>query len=157
VLSKILYPGAGRRYTDRRLLILLYGEAYAASAFILRALIGVMATRCMTVPLQLLLSRRIYISGASGLGVAAAARLGRNALLIPRCGAHGAAWSTPLSGVLLITRHAASAYGRREFINAFALSLIAVSAFIIALLVSGFVRGDEFRFVLRSVVPKGSR
>lgn len=163
------------------LIILMYGESYAASVSILRILGGVMATRCMMVPLQLLLSSAdLHFRRVAGLGVAVAANLACNALLIPRYGAEGAAWAGLFSGVLLIVVYAVWS-GRREFqfrrwllvptilaagiaaaafiadMNAFALALIAVSAFLVALLVIGFVRGDEIHFVLRSLLPKRSR
>ncbi len=164
------------------LIVALFGEKFAASASILRILGGVMASRCMMVPLQLLLSSvDLHFRRVAWLGVTVAVNIGLNAILIPLFGAVGAAWSGLLSGTLLIVLYALSCASRREFdfrrwlllptllaaavtagaattgINAFARAGIAVSVFLGGLLVTGFVRGDEIRFVLRSVLPGGSR
>lgn len=164
------------------LIILLFGESYAASVSVLRILGGVMATRCMMVPLQLLLSSAdLHFRRVVSMGVTVAANLASNAILIPLYGAEGAAWSGLISGALLITLYALSSAGRREFnfqrwllmptclaaavvagavvadMNAFVRALLALAAFLVGLLLIGFVRGDEIRFVLRSLRPKGSR
>lgn len=164
------------------LIILLFGESFAASVSILRILGGVMVTRCMMVPLQLLLSSAdLHFRRVMSMSVTVAVNIAANAILIPLYGAEGAAWSGLFSGALLITLYAFSSSGQREFdfrrwlliptglaaavagitigvaadINAFALALIAVAAFIVGLLAIGFVRGDEIRFVMRSLLPKG--
>jgi O-antigen/teichoic acid export membrane protein len=164
------------------LIILLFGESFAASAPILRVLAGVMASRCMMVALQLLLSSAdLHFRRVAALAATVAVSIGLNAVLIPLYGAHGAAWSGLISGTLLIALYALASGGRREFdfrrwllmptamagaiaaitlladINAFVLALIAVAAFLAGLLAIGFVRGDEIRFVLRSVLARGSQ
>lgn len=177
-----LVAGVSAFILAEEIILLLFGESYVASVSILRILGGVMATRCMMVPLQLLLSSLdLHNRRVASMAITVAANLTANAVLIPLYGAVGAAWAGLFSGVLLITLYALSSSGRREFnfrkwllmptvlagalvalslpadINAFALAVIAVGAFFLGLLVIGFVRGDEIRFVLRSVLPKGSR
>ncbi|HZD53811.1 MAG TPA: oligosaccharide flippase family protein, partial [Woeseiaceae bacterium] len=164
------------------LIALLFGPSYAESASILRILAGVMVTRSMMVPLQLLLSSTdLHFRRVASMGAAVAGNIGANAVLIPLYGAEGAAWSGLASGVLLVTLYALSSWRRSGFdfrrwlvmptglaaiiaaaavmanVNAFVLALIAVSMFLAGLLVLGFIRGDEIRFVLRSVLPNGSR
>ncbi|HEX7062210.1 MAG TPA: oligosaccharide flippase family protein [Woeseiaceae bacterium] len=164
------------------LIELLFGESFVASASVLRILGGVMATRCMMVPLQLLLSSAdLHFRRVAALGTVVAANIAANAILIPLYGAEGAAWAALLSGALLITLYAVSSSGRRELefrrwlltptiiaaaiaglavvtdINAFALAPLAVAIFLIGLILVGFVRGDEILFVLRSLLARGSR
>jgi O-antigen/teichoic acid export membrane protein len=162
-------------------ILLLFGESYAASAPILRILAGVMATRCMMVAMQLLMSSvDLHFQRVAALGVTVAAHVAANAVLIPLMGAEGAAWAALFSSSLLILLYAYSSRGRKfEFhrwlllptvlaaavavgaliadANAVVSALVSVSVFLVGLLALGFVRGDEIRFVLRAVRPNGSR
>src|SRR5690606_11842366 len=96
------------------LIEILFGESFVASASILRILGGVMATRCMMVPLQLLLSSAdLHFRRVAALGAVVASYMPRNPFLIPMYGARGAAWSALLCGALLTTLYALSSSGRR--------------------------------------------
>ena len=163
------------------LIILLFGENYAASVPILRILAGVMATRCMMVALQLLMSSvDLHFQRVAALGVTVAAHVAANAVLIPMLGAEGAAWAALFSSTLLILLYAYSSRGhefdfRRWLLLPSALAglvaiaallagaaalpsaVVSVSLFVAGLLVTGFVRGDEIRFVFRAVRPGGIR
>ncbi len=163
------------------LVLLLFGETYAASAPVLRILAGVMATRCMMVAMQLLLSSvDLHFERVAALGVAVAVHVAANAVLIPTLGAEGAAWAALFSSTLMILLCAFAARGRRfDFqrwllmpsalaavvaagallanANPVVAAVISVSTFLASLLAFGFVRGDEIRFVLRAVKPTGSR
>ncbi len=163
------------------LILFLFGEEFTASVPVLRILGGVMATRGMMVALQLLLSSvDLHFRRVACLAVAVAAHIGANAILIPLMGAEGAAWAGVFSGALLIVLYALSCAGRRDFrfgqwllmptvigtviaiaalaadINAFVAAILSLSVFLACLLATGFVRGDEIRFVLRSLLPTGS-
>ncbi len=163
------------------LILLLFGESYAASAPVLRILGGVMATRGMMVALQLLLSSvDLHFRRVASLGATVLAHVGANAVLIPLFGAQGAAWAGLFSGVLLIVLYVRSCSGRRDFrfrrwllmpslmgiaiaaatlmtdVNAVVAAALSLAAFLACLLATGFVRRDEIYFVLRSVLPTGS-
>lgn len=163
------------------LILLLFGDSYTASIPVLRILSGVMATRCMLVVLQLLLSSiDMHVQRVTGLGIAVVAHIAANALLIPGFGAVGAAWAALFSGTLVILLYAISSSRRRDFqilrwlllptsvaaavaataffadVHAFIGAVGAVSAFLISLFAIGFVRPDEIRFVFRSVLSNGT-
>lgn len=163
------------------LILLLFGETYAASVPILRILAGVMATRCMMVAMQLLMSSvDLHFQRVAALGATVAAHVAANAVLIPMLGAEGAAWAALFSSSLLILLYGWSSRGRKfDFrrwllmpsvlaavvaaaallagANALLSAVVSVSLFLVGLLATGFVRGDEIRFVLRAVRPNGSR
>lgn len=163
------------------LVLLLFGDNYAASVPILRILAGVMATRCMMVAMQLLMSSvDLHFQRVAALGVTVAAHVAANALLIPALGAEGAAWAALFSSTLLILLYGYSTRGRKfDFrrwlllpsalaavvaaaalladADALVSAVISVCVFVAGLLLTGFVRGDEIRFVLRAVRPGGLR
>ncbi len=163
------------------LILLLFGEKYAASVPILRILSGVMATRCMMVAMQLLMSSvDLHFQRVAALGTTVAVHIAANAVLIPIQGAIGAAWAALFSSTLLILLYGFSSRGRKfDFqrwllmpsvlaavvavaalladANALVSAVVSISVFLAALLVTGFVRGDEIRFVLRAVRPNGVR
>ncbi|HEX2139963.1 MAG TPA: oligosaccharide flippase family protein, partial [Woeseiaceae bacterium] len=162
-------------------ILLLFGESYAASVPILRILAGVMATRCMMVAMQLLMSSEdLHFQRVAALGATVAAHIAVNAVLIPFMGAEGAAWAALFSSTLLILLYVFSSRGRKfDFqrwllmpsalaaavavaalvadANALVSAVVSVSVFLVGLLAIGFVSGDEIRFVLRAVKPNGSR
>jgi O-antigen/teichoic acid export membrane protein len=131
--------------------------------------------------MQLLMSSvDLHFQRVAALGVTVAAHIAANAVLIPLMGAEGAAWAALFSSSLLILLYAYSSRGRKfEFhrwlllpsalaaavavaalvadANAVVSAVVSVSVFLAGLLVLGFVRGDEIRFVLRAVRPNGSR
>lgn len=163
------------------LILLLFGETYAASVPILRILAGVMATRCMMVAMQLLMSSvDLHFQRVAALGATVAAHVAANAVLIPMMGAEGAAWAALFSSTLLIVLYGFSSRGRKFHFqrwllmpsalaavvavaalladaNALLSAVVSVSVFLVGLLATGFVRGDEIRFVLRAVRPNGPR
>ena len=159
------------------LILFMFGENFAASVPVLRVLAGVMGTICMMVALQLLLSSiDLHFQRVASLGVALATQIAANAILIPKFGAQGAAAATLFSGVLLILMYtyASSQHGSFRFvrwllvpsclaamiailtpwvgIGAFAAALTAAAVFLGGLLVAGFARPDEMRFVLRAIM-----
>jgi O-antigen/teichoic acid export membrane protein len=161
------------------LILLMFGETYRSSVPVLRILGGVMAVKCMMIALQLLLSSvDLHVQRVSGLTITLVAHIGVSALLIPRFGAVGAACGTLLSGVLLIILYAISFMRRRRFsyvrwimvpsclatafslislltgLNAYAGALVAVTAFTVSLVGIGFVRREEIRFVLHTVLAR---
>jgi len=158
------------------IIALMFGEEFAASAPVLKVLGGVMAAMCMTVSLQLLLSSiDMHVHRVVCLGIALAAHIGANVILIPRFGAVGAASATLFSGVLLILLYAGSAARRRSFkffrwllVPSFLAVVIAAAtvlagvnawlgvaggmvAFAAGLFVTGFAHRGEVQFVLRSI------
>jgi O-antigen/teichoic acid export membrane protein len=162
------------------LILLMFGESYAASIPVLRILGGVMAAKCMMVSLQLLLSSiDLHFQRVANMGITVVAHIAANALLIPKFGALGAAGATLLSGVLLIVLYAWSASRRRRFQfmrwlvvpsglailivmatllsdgNAYIQAGIAFLAFTVGLYLVGFVHRDEIRFVFQSVLANG--
>ncbi|HET6630830.1 MAG TPA: oligosaccharide flippase family protein [Woeseiaceae bacterium] len=163
------------------LVLLLFGDKYAASVPILRILAGVMATRCMMVAMQLLMSSvDLHFQRVAALGTTVAAHVAANAVLIPMFGAEGAAWAALFSSTLLIFLYGFSSRGRQfDFqrwlllpsvlaaivavaallteANALVSAVVSVSVFLAGLLATGFVRRDEIRFVLRAVRPNGLR
>jgi O-antigen/teichoic acid export membrane protein len=174
-----LAAGVGAFILAEEVIVLLFGESYVASIPVLRILAGVMATRCMMVALQLLLSSvDLHFRRVACLGVTVVVHVAANAVLIPMLGAEGAAWATLFSSTLLILLYAFSSSQRREFhfqrwllmpsclaalvavaaliadVNAFVSAVVSVSVFLVGLLAIGFVRGDEIRFVLRSVLSR---
>jgi O-antigen/teichoic acid export membrane protein len=161
------------------LILLMFGETYRSSVPVLRILGGVMAVKCMMIALQLLLSSiDLHVQRVAGLTITLVAHIAANALLIPRFGAVGAACGTLLSGVLLIILYAISFMQRRRFsyvrwilvpsclatafslislltgLNAYAGALVAVTAFTVSLVGIGFVRREEIRFVLHTVLAR---
>src|SRR5690606_4681635 len=157
-------------------ILLLFGEDYLASAPILRVMGAVMATRCMMVALQLLLSSiGLHAQRVASLGVAVAFHIAANAILIPRVGALAAAFAALACGILVVLLYAySSSRGRGfSFLRWFLVPSIAAAAllsasylfeipplanagvsvcvFILILFATGFVRLHELRFVLRSV------
>lgn len=181
-----LVAGVATFILAEEIILLLFGETYLASASVLRILGGVMVTRCMMVALQLLLSSiDLHSRRVACMAVTVVAHIAINAALIPRLGAVGAAWAALASGALLILLYALSASKQREFrflrwllmpsclavaiavtvsvppflldVNVVLRAAISISVFLAGLLALGFVRPDEIRFVLRSVLPNGSR
>lgn len=176
-----LAAGVASFILAEELIRLLFGEGYAASVPVLRILGGVMATRGMMVALQLLLSSvDLHFRRVASLGVTVVANIVANAVLIPLLGAQGAAWAGLFSGALLIVLYAVSCAGRQDFrfvqwllvpsvmaiaiataapllgMNAFVTAVLSLSVLAAGLLLTGFVRGDEIRFVLRSLLPAGT-
>ena len=164
------------------IILLLFGETYASSASILRILGGVMATRCMMVALQLLLSSiDLHMKRVTGLAITAVIHVAASAILAPRFGAAGAACATLASGTLVVLLYALSASAGRPFrlarwlllpssiallagavaffpqLNPVLAAIIAISVFIAGLVASGFIEQHEVRFVLRSILAGGSR
>lgn len=177
-----LVAGVAAFILAEELILLLFGEKYAASIPVLRILGGVMATKCVMVALQLLLSSiDLHFQRVVSLSVAVVAHLGANAILIPIFGAEGAAWAALFSGVLLILLYAWSSARHRDFqflrwllvptclasaactatlffdMNTLVSAVVSVSVFLISLLLTGFVQRDEIRFVFRSILPDGSQ
>lgn len=161
------------------LIMLMFGEKYAASVPVLRILGGVMAAKCMMIALQLLLSSiDLHAQRVVSLGITVVAHIAANAILIPRYGAVGAASATLFSGILVVVLYAISSSRRRRFeffrwlilpsclaavvslipvltgVEPFLGTFLAVTAFLVSLTVIGFVRPDEVRFVLRTVLSR---
>lgn len=162
------------------LIMLLFGDEYLESVPVLQILGGVMAVKCMMIALQLLLSSiDLHVERVVGLGVTVIAHIGANALLIPRFGALGAAFATLFSGVLIVVLYAVSSSRQAHFhylkwllmpsclagvisfvaaqtgLNAYFGTAFAVAAFLLSLILIGFVRRDEVVFVFRSIVSRG--
>lgn len=161
------------------LILFLFGEDYRASAPVLRILGGVMATNCMLVALQLLLSSiAMHVQRVSLLAITVIVQLGANALLIPKFGAQGAAAATLFGGALVIFLYAMAAATKGDFqflkwlfvpaclaiVSAVSVSLIdtgvliravvAVSVFVISLLLMGFARKHEIKFIFETVFAR---
>jgi len=165
-----------------QLILLMFGDSYAASVPVLRILGGVMATLCMMVALQLVLSSiDLHFQRVACLGTTLVTQIGAHAVLIPLFGAQGAAVATLFSGVLLISLYSYASSRRRDFrfvrwllvpsclaaivaiiavlvgMDALVGAVASVSLFLVALLASGFARLDEIEFVFRSVVGKRTK
>ncbi len=161
------------------IILLMFGENFAASVPVLRVLGGVMATTCMMVVLQLLLSSiDLHFQRVACVGIALATQIAANGLLIPKFGAQGAAVATLFSAVVLILMYtySSSRHGSFKFvrwllvpsclavivvvitpwvgIGAFAGAFTAVAVFLVGLLVAGFARPEEINFVLRAILGK---
>lgn len=161
------------------LILLMFGETYRSSVPVLRILGGVMAVKCMMIAMQLLLSSvDLHVQRVTGLTITLVAHIGASALLIPKYGAVGAAWGTLFSGALLIVLYAISLMRRRRFkyaqwlmipsclatgfallslltgLDAYVGALVAAAAFTVSLILVGFVRGEEIRFVLQTVLGR---
>lgn len=164
------------------LILLMFGENYAASAPVLRILGGVMAVRCMMVALQLLVSSiDLHFQRTANTGITVVAHICANLVLVPRLGAEGAAWATLLSGALIVTLHAFSSSRRRKFqfmrslvvpsclalvfafganafeMNVYLQAMASVSVFVASLLVTGFVQPHEIDFVRRSLFARTAK
>jgi O-antigen/teichoic acid export membrane protein len=161
------------------LIQLLYGERYASSAPILRILGAVIAAKCMSVALQLLLSSAdLHFKRVSNTSIALAVHIAANAWLIPRLGAEGAAWAALLSSILLAVLHAWSSASQRSFRlmrwlllpSCLAAAIVAVTMWLgigpvpgtvvsigifgLALLMMGVVKRGEIHTLLEVLVTK---
>ena len=159
------------------IILFMFGDNFAASVPVLRVLGGVMATTCMMVVLQLLLSSiDMHFQRVASVGVALVIQIAANALLIPKFGAQGAAVATLFSAVMLILMYtyASSRHGGFKFvrwllvpsclavtvvivapgvgIGALAGAFTAVAVFLVGLLVAGVARPEEINFVLRAMM-----
>ena len=161
------------------LILLLFGERYAASAPILRILGGVIAAKCMSVALQLLLSSAdLHFRRVANMGIALTVHIAANALLIPRLGAEGAAWAALLSSILLAVLNAWSSASQRSFrllrwlllpscmaaaivavavwlgMSPVAGTVVSIAVFAVGVMLAGVVKRSEIDFLFRSLVTK---
>jgi O-antigen/teichoic acid export membrane protein len=174
-----LFAGIASILLADELILLVFGERYASSAPILRILGGVMAAKCMSIALQLLLSSfDLHSRRVANTSIALAIHIAANAILIPRFGAEGAAWAALLSSTLLAALHAWSAARQEQLrllrwlllptclaagivgIVAWARmdtvtgTVIAAGTFVLSLLAARVVRRHEIDFVLKTLLSR---